>query len=174
MQPCSTYYAELLDDLRISRDHGSTMAQIEKNHIRNSTSVRSLGQNHKARRKRLWVHILYSHENYICHRYCISKLTQTDTRTLTRICVSFVKEASAYKLYSACDVLNDLWLLRQLLFSGVHLTSNWYLLNVKRHICEIQFFTSVTPNEAKDFSESINTNVAYGCVFKAEAQDGSI
>ena len=48
---CSDHYAPLLGELEQVRMHGAAMKRVRANHVKNSDTVRSLGQNHSARRQ---------------------------------------------------------------------------------------------------------------------------
>jgi len=129
---CRAHYTPLLEGLNRIRKHDSSKARIRKKQLKNNSALRSLGQNHKGRRRWLWTHAISSHGNYVGCRKCISALTKTDEKTLTKAKKAFKQCLEKNRAYPARAVLEDDELLYRLVCSDSDVPADWDRLSVRR------------------------------------------
>jgi len=129
---CTRRYSELSGELSTARQHGPVLAGVRKSQRKNHASIRSLGQNHNGRREWLWAHALDSFGEYIGHRRCIAKLTNTSLGALTRLRAAYKRNMSEKRKFPAQKVLDSDKLLKDLLYNGTSAPPDWHKLSVRR------------------------------------------
>ncbi len=122
---CSVDHGPILGELQEVRQHGAVMQRVSANHVKNVPNVRSVGQNHEARRQWLRTHTLYSRGSWVGHAQCFGNLTETEKKTLARLGRTCCERRSKQRMYPACVELKNEKLLKMLVYDGEYEPEDW-------------------------------------------------